>query len=38
MPDDPLYRATFAAWDAVQALHVRVHYVGCTSGVYKPVK
>jgi hypothetical protein len=32
-PDDPLYRSTSDAHDALQELHVRAHYCSCTSGV-----
>jgi hypothetical protein len=30
---DPLLRTALAAYDAIQALHVRVHYLSCKSGV-----
>ena len=36
-PDDPLYRATTHAQQAIQDLHVRAHYCSCTSGVGKSV-
>jgi hypothetical protein len=32
-PDDPLYRSTSKAHDALQELHVRAHYCSCPSGV-----
>jgi hypothetical protein len=32
-PDDRLYVHVTAAWNAVQALHVEIHYLGCKSGV-----
>jgi len=32
-PDDPLYRSTSAAHDALQELHVRAHYCSVPSGV-----
>jgi hypothetical protein len=34
-PCDPLYVATTTAWNAMHALHVELHYMGCTSGVYR---
>jgi hypothetical protein len=31
--DDPLFRSTLTAYDAIHELHVQVHYLSCTSGV-----
>ena len=31
--DDPLMRTALAAYDALHALHVEVHYLSCPSGV-----
>ncbi len=35
-PGDPLLRAASRAFFGVQELHVRLHYLSCTSGVAKP--
>jgi hypothetical protein len=32
-PDDRLYQATTAAYNAVHALHVECHYLTCPGGV-----
>jgi hypothetical protein len=32
-PDDRLYVQVVQAWNAVQALHIEIHYMGCMSGV-----
>lgn len=34
-PDDPLFVSTQRAFDALQELHVRLHYLSCTGGVYR---
>lgn len=32
-PNDPLYQATTRAFNAMQELHVRTHYLSCEGGV-----
>ena len=34
-PSDPLYVLVTQAWNAMQALHVELHYMGCKSGVWR---
>lgn len=36
LPGDPLLRAASRAFFGMQELHVRLHYLSCTSGVAKP--
>ena len=37
-PDDPLFVKVSAAYDAMLSLCVSLHYLSCSSGVWKPPK
>jgi hypothetical protein len=36
LPQDPLYQVVEKAYDAVQALTVKLHYLGCDHGTGNP--
>ena len=37
-PTDPLFVSVTEAYHAVHGLNVRLHYLGCASGVGRPAK
>jgi hypothetical protein len=36
LPQDPLYQVVERAYDAVQSLSVKLHYLGCDHGTGNP--